>query len=323
MKKNEEKPKDISHSHRMDFVMEKIKILEKKNGKLKVESRLIPDSRRYEKIERNGTVYYVDRFEGTEFSEDVLERSLQSLEGKPIYYSPPKFEDFEEYISKRIPEIRMFFETENPKMKIFDDPTEIEMQKLLNRECKYVILSFDIINSTKIAEELTNRQNSILFALLFRELTLLIDQYHGLILKYTGDGLIAYLPEPNFIGKNDNALDCALAIRKLILSTINGILPEYGFPELHFRIGIDSGYAIMTDLGVDKIKSQKDILGFTINLACKIGQVAGQDEILIGKTAARHVYVEWRNRFEEINTDKDWNEEKLKVKKNYSIFKLN
>jgi len=42
------------------------------------------------------------------------------------------------------------------------------------------------------------------------EFSLAIPAFHGHVLKYTGDGLIAYFAEPSFLTKNDLALDCAL-----------------------------------------------------------------------------------------------------------------
>ena len=73
------------------------------------------------------------------------------------------------------------------------------------------------------------------------------------------------------------------------------------YSPIHFRIRIGSGYALVKALGMSGLKKQRVILGFTINIACKLGQLANLNEIIVGETATRNVHMYWRKNLEEIN----------------------
>ena len=62
------------------------------------------------------------------------------------------------------------------------------------------------------------------FLLVWPELSELVPKFWGYVLKYTGDGLIAYFPEPSFITMNDAALYCALTMRKIVYQALNTAL---------------------------------------------------------------------------------------------------
>ena len=52
------------------------------------------------------------------------------------------------------------------------------------------------------------------------ELALIVAQFNGQVLKYTGDGLIAYFTPPSYNRMNDMALDCALTCRHLLYEAV-------------------------------------------------------------------------------------------------------
>jgi len=73
------------------------------------------------------------------------------------------------------------------------------------------------------------------------ELAELVAIFHGQVLRYTGDGLIAYFAEPSFIIKSDNAADCAYCARRLIYDAVNPELQQAGLPTIDVRLGLDGG----------------------------------------------------------------------------------
>ena len=237
-------------SFRMDFKLE-ITSFDEKTGLVQV--RLIFDPDRYEHKVINGEDGYFDKFDSVFIPMKTLENSLPQLNGMPIHYSPPRIEDADKYIYSRIGEIEQFFESRDDSFE-FKDISEEYLEKLEKDKMRFVILSIDLKGSTKMSQELPPEINSQIISLFLREITLIVDKFNGYVLKYVGDGLIAYFPEPNFIGMNDNAIDCAMTMKKIIIYGINPILKEKGFPELNFRIGLDSGEAIIKTLGVKTIK---------------------------------------------------------------------
>ena len=148
-----------------------------------------------------------------------------------------------------------------------------------------------------------------------------VPKFHGHVLKYTGDGLIAYFPEPSFIIKNDLALDCSLTIRKLAYEGINQVLEENGYPQINIRIGLDSGNAYVIAIGSLKTKRHKDIIGSVVSLAAKIQSLGAPGDILLGDITERNLHTMWRQLCEEIQLKDDW-QYKGEDSKPYKVYKI-
>ena len=84
------------------------------------------------------------------------------------------------------------------------------------------------------------------------------------------------------------------------------VLKERKLPEIQYRIGIDSGEAMITTVGDVSAKQHKDLIGETINLAAKIQAVAKPNEIAIGDTTLRNLFVERRLPFKPYRPE-GWN----------------
>lgn len=204
--------------YRMDF---KTINFDKKNGK----SEVIPDPERYERKTLNGEDGYFDKFDNFFFSMETLKETLSQAIEKPIYYSPHKIENADKYIAERIKEIKQFFAPRNEPFGCKDASEEF-LEKLEKDKMKFVILSIDLEGSTKMSQQLSAELNADIISLFLREMTLIVDKFNGYVLKYVGDGLIACFPEPNFIGMNDNALNCAEMMKVMTIYGINPILKK-------------------------------------------------------------------------------------------------
>jgi class 3 adenylate cyclase len=134
----------------------------------------------------------------------------------------------------------------------------------------------------------------------------IIPEFHGHVLKYTGDGLIAYFPEPSFITKNDLAIDCALTVKRLVYDGLNPILESEGYPRLDIRIGLDSGEAVIITVGSQKTKRHKDIIGTVVSIAAKIQSLGRPGDILLGDVTERNLHTMWREICEEVELGEGW-----------------
>jgi len=78
-----------------------------------------------------------------------------------------------------------------------------------------------------------------------KTLSLVVPEFHGHVLNYTGDGFIAYFAEPSFTTKNDLAIDCVLTWREQLQEADPGptwpYKDENGDPYLLWRVGRDPG----------------------------------------------------------------------------------
>jgi adenylate cyclase len=95
----------------------------------------------------------------------------------------------------------------------------------------------------------------------------------GTLDRYTGDGLVAFWGAP--IPCNDHparALSAALRIQSAV-AEFNRTRAARGLPPLRVRIGIESGFAVVGDLGTP-FRSTYTAVGECINLAAKLEQAA-------------------------------------------------
>lgn len=277
--------KDLSF--RIDFV-QKIIEFDEKTGEFK--AALIPDPERYESKNRDGKDYIYDKFNHLLIPLEEVAKAAGRAATLPMYYSPPRIADLPAYIEGRIPSIRDFLGSDDSSYAAVDKSEEF-LQSLSVDKMKFVVLCIDLVGSTVLSSKLPERQYTKVISLFLRETSAVVSAHHGYVLKYTGDGLIAYFPEPNYIGMNDNAFDCAVAMKYVVMQAVNRVLIEKGLPPLQTRIGIDSGEAMVATIGDVSSKQQKDLIGLTVNLASKIQAKADPDQILLGASTARNLHV--------------------------------
>ena len=299
---------------RMDLISEVVSI-DRTTGTM--ELRLQPDPRRYKWIEMEGERYLHDLFDKELIPEDVFFEGMKTLAGLPIYLHDPKIEDSDIYVASRSDPIRQML-AKGATQSTFEDKSEEFLQGLANESLGFAIISIDLANSTAISGTYDPQTYANLICTLLYELSGIVPAYHGHVLKYTGDGLIAYFPEPNYVGKNDLSIQCAELMRRLVYEAINPVLESIGMPNIQVRIGMESGDAVVVSLGSPAAKHQKDIIGNVISLAAKIEKQAKPGDILIGESLNRNIHTSWRLRCEEVQAPASWFEKNT----NGSIYRL-
>lgn len=308
--------KDISF--RFDLITEILTIDEQSNT---LTFRVKPDPRRYEwKETENGRLLY-DKLDNIYFLEKMVYELLEyAIKSEPTH-QPQLLGNSTDYVIKRKNIISNFFKSRKIPCD-FRDKSDQFLKSLEIDHLNFVIVSLDIVNSTKLSEKLSTKDYSFIISLILFELSEIIPKFHGYILKYTGDGFIAYFPEPSFITKNDLALDCSVTLQRIIKYALNPVLTDNNFPNIEIRIGLDAGEAFVTIIGSPQSKQHKDIIGSIVNMACKIQSVGKPGDILMGKTVEQNLYVLWRNKCEQIQVPNNWYF-KNKNGDPYMIYRLN
>ena len=301
----------------MDFVFKIISVDEDKRTFI---GALIPHPRRYEWKEINGKQYLYDKLDNILFPEKVLFDLAKQMVGQPVYSQPQEIDNAEQYVKSRIPFIRARLKGDE-KPATFEDKSETFLESLARDKLEFVIMCVDIVGSTKLSTDLEPEKYARLISTVLYEISEIIPKFRGHVLKYTGDGLIAYFPEPSFITKNDLAIDCALTIRRLLYSGLNPVFKENGYPCIDIRIGLDSGEACIVTIGSQETKQHKDIIGAVVNLAAKIQSLGNPGDILLGDTTVRNLHTMWREICEEIKTGHNWRY-KDKNGKPYKVYKI-
>ena len=281
--------------------------------------RVTPNQDRYEWVQLETGRFLYDKLDDVYITPQIVTEAIQYMLTHQSYDQKQQIADAQEYWLSRIPIIRETMRQRNVPYKFIDKSEEF-LQELSFNELNFVIMSVDVVGSTTFANDLKNEQYALLMQTLLFEISEIVPKFRGYILKYTGDGLIAYFPEPSFITMNDLALDCALTIRGTIKHALNTVLTEFGLPSIQTRIGLDSGLAPIVELGSASSKQQKDIIGIVVSLAAKIQALAMPDEILYGETVEKNLHTKWRKHSKLVSLPEGWkyhspNDEPYKVYK--------
>jgi len=302
---------------RLDF---KIEILNQNPKTGYFEFRLIPDPERYEIREHKGKKYYYDKFDDFYITLETITKAMKNVR-LPIYYLPPKNENIDSLLLSRTDEIKSFLNGNEQRYRPHDK-SERFLSSLKKRSIKHVILSIDLKGSTRMSQALNEQDYAKILTLFSKEMTIIVNNFNGFVLKTLGDGLVCYFPEPNFIGMNDNAVNCAFIMKKFIVCCLNPILKDYKFPELKFRMGLDSGEAIKVIMGAENVKEHLDLVGETINIATKIQSLAGENDIFLGESTVLNVHTYWRKKIKKVEMPSKWEYVDKKTNKPYQVYRL-
>jgi adenylate cyclase len=102
-----------------------------------------------------------------------------------------------------------------------------------------------------------------------------VRRNNGIIDKYIGDGIMAFLGPPLTGAEEHPGLACLTGLDQLAdLATFRAELPELiglrrGFPEIDIRIGIATGDVVVGNIGSERTRNYT-VIGDTVNLASRL-----------------------------------------------------
>lgn len=161
-------------------------------------------------------------------------------------------------------------------------------QALAPRYREVTVLIADMENYTGMTEQLSLPDAALLTTDFLDRLTQPVLARNGTLDKYTGDGLVAFWGAPLPIENHAQwALDAALDIVREV-AIFNRERQLHGLPNTRVRIGIESGLAIVGDLGTP-FRSTYTAVGDCINVASRLQEHAKtvDHDILIGGETAK------------------------------------
>jgi len=130
----------------------------------------------------------------------------------------------------------------------------------------------DLAGFTTLAESLPTEQTATMLQTILSAFTEVIIQNKGVIDKYMGDAIMAFWGAP-LESDDDEANACRAALQCLgKLEEINEQNAARGWARVDARIGLNSGEAIVGNLGSDRIFDYTAI-GDTVNLASRLESV--------------------------------------------------
>jgi len=145
------------------------------------------------------------------------------------------------------------------------------------------VLFCDLADSTVLGERLDPEPLRNLMARWHETMAASIERHGGTVEKFIGDAVMAVFGVP-YVHEDDalRAVRAAVEMRAALLQ-LNRELAAERRPELHIRVGINSGEVVTGD------GSTTLVTGDAVNTAKRLEEAAGADEILIGAPTRRLV----------------------------------
>jgi adenylate cyclase len=153
--------------------------------------------------------------------------------------------------------------------------------------CTVSILFADLRGYTRTSEQLTAYQTIELLNGYLNTASEAIAEAGGTVTQYAGDQVMAIFNAPN--DQPDHAwraVEAGLAVQKSTAVYQDQTAPD--LPRLHFGVGINSGPAVVGNIGA-RWRYNYSAIGDTTNVAARICSAARAQEILIGPATYEQV----------------------------------
>jgi adenylate cyclase len=146
-------------------------------------------------------------------------------------------------------------------------------------EVEISVLFADVRGSTGLAEQTSAAQFRSLIQDFYQATSGAIDRNGGMIDKYLGDGIMA-LFIPALTGENHHNRAVQAGLDILAASGQRHLLDA----GIRVGVGVNSGVAFVGAIGSGD-RLDFSALGDTVNVAARLGSVAGPDELVVGAAA--------------------------------------
>ena len=117
------------------------------------------------------------------------------------------------------------------------------------------------------------------------------------------------------------AIECAMAMRYIMINDINEILREQNLPILNFRIGIEMEEVLISRIGI-KNMNFLTVVGSAANRASKLQELALTNGICIGENLALNLDSRLHSHLEQ-GEDPSWQWTKTSSREPYMYFHYN
>lgn len=204
------------------------------------------------------------------------------------------------------------------------DASEEFLRKHVYEQVEMAVIYVDLVGSTKMSLRLPPEKLSVVISSFVQEMSYVISQCGGYVLKFSGDAVIGY-----FVGKGsslqaaDDAAGCAESMLRVVNHGINKILDKEDteLPKIEIKIGIDFGANTVVQYGSDEKRSLVDLLGPSMNMAAKVQGLAQPNQIVLGKDVFDRLHPSVQEIFVDITEDLiDWTYTSKDSDKIYRVF---
>ncbi len=186
-----------------------------------------------------------------------------------------------------------------------------------------VIMYADLVGSTNMSMTLPADKLTTIIRAFTYEISQVIYNHKGYVLKYVGDAVISFFPASyNKLLACDRAVQCSKSMLTVVKNGINPILNQYDYPELNVKIGMDEGENVIVQYGHDR-SSLIDILGYCMNIAAKITSLTGANKVSIGQYVYEMLHPSIKASFNEAKFNSDeWRYTDRHTGQTYKVYSM-
>ena len=201
----------------------------------------------------------------------------------------PERRDLYEWLQERSEAIS--YALEHPEVIEQPQSPENPLADLVGSEVAVAALCIDLVGSTQLQASNPDAYGRIV-PLLLRELAEVVGDFDGVIVNFTGDGLIAAFDGQGVsIAACDAAVQAASVMVAVIYLALNKQLEHHGLPAVDIRIGADASEASVRVVGSVASRTQPDVYGMALTMAAKIQAVGTPGEVWVGERLHHHLHV--------------------------------
>ncbi len=161
-------------------------------------------------------------------------------------------------------------------------------EKQGGREADVSVLMSDLRGFTAMSTRISSENLITMLNHYFEIMAAVIKKYQGTIIEFLGDGLFVVFGAPQSMPEHaEAAVSCAIEMQNA-MTEVNAWNRENGYPDLEMGIGINSGPAVVGNIGSEH-KMKYGCMGETVNLAGRLESLSLGGEVCIADRTRKKI----------------------------------
>ena len=163
-----------------------------------------------------------------------------------------------------------------------------EGQKSGGMKKEVTIIMSDLRGFTALGSKLAPEELITVLNHYFEAMVAVIQKYKGTVIEFLGDGIFTVFGAPGDLPEHALlACKCAVEMQQA-MSEVNAWNVSNGYPELQMGIGINSGSAVVGNIGSEK-KMKYGCMGSTVNITGRLESLTVGGQIFISENTRKLV----------------------------------
>ena len=191
---------------------------------------------------------------------------------------------------RRAMQVRMMFSQYVPEAVVARLVEQPHLLKLGGEARELTVMFTDLANFTAMSERLTAEATVEVLTDYFNAMTTIIHAHGGTVDKFIGDAVMAFWGAPLDDPRHaEHAVRAATAMQRA-MDQLVGDLTRRGLPSIAMRIGVNSGRAVVGNIGSES-RFSYSVIGDAVNLAARLegANKAFGTGVLLSETTAQQL----------------------------------